>query len=136
MQKIGSFVRDILTPLVILMTGGLVAHDHFYRSVPGAIPGVVNGRALGRAYAPIVVSSLADGWIAAAEALERGQSVSEAQGVLQSTWQSIRTREFRAKVAPEFSSILPEGSEPTDPARRTEVIRLWREFAEGLKGGR
>jgi hypothetical protein len=134
-QKIGSFIQTVLTPLVVLMIGGVVAYDHFSPRVPPAPTEAVDGKALGRAYAPVVASCLSEGWFAAADALEQGKSVPEAQAALHSAWQSARTRDFSARVVPEFARVLPEGTEPTDPARRAEVVRLWRDFASGLKGG-
>ncbi len=136
MQKLGSLIPNVVTPLLILMIGGVVAYDHFSPKTPSPSTATVDGKALGRSYAPVVASSLGDGWLAAADALEQGKSTPEAQAALQAAWQAARTKAFAAKVATPFSRVLPEGTEPADPARRAEVVRLWRDFASGLKGGR
>jgi hypothetical protein len=136
MQKFSSFIQSTLTPVAVLLIAGVLVHDHFQ---PGGPPGpvaIVDGRALGRSYAPSVAANLGDAWLAAANALEQGKSVSEAQTALQTTWQDARVRAFSAKVAPEFRKVLPEGQEPASPAARAEVVKLWRDFAAGLKGGR
>lgn len=160
MQKFGNFLQTVVTPLVVLMTGGLILHDHLPTKGPaapapivlreGAVtpagprasagedappPPTIGAWALGRAYAPVLADSLGDGWLAAAEALERGKTVPEAQADLQSAWRAARVRTFSAEVAPAFAAVLPEGSEPTDPAKRAEVVKLWRDFASGLKRG-
>jgi hypothetical protein len=136
MQKIGSFIHTFLTPLAVFALAGVVVHDHFDGGAPSAPQSIVNGKALGRSFAPTVASNLGDAWIAAAAALEQGKTVTEAQAALQTAWQDARIAAFTAKVAPEFSKILPEGQEPTNPAARAEVVKLWRDFAAGLKGGR
>jgi hypothetical protein len=68
--------------------------------------------------------------------MEQGKTVTEAQSALQTTWQEARIKAFTTRIAPEFSKVLPEGQEPTNPADRAEVVKLWRDFAAGLKGGR
>ena len=136
MQKIGSFIQGVLTPLAVLILAGIVAYDHLEGRGPAAPRPLVNGKALGRSFAPTVSSCLGDAWLAAANALEQGKDISEAQAALQSAWQDSRIKAFSAKVAPEFVKVLPEGLEPTDPSKRAEVVQLWRDFAAGLKGGR
>jgi hypothetical protein len=108
---------------------------HAGASTPPA-PATVDGAALGRAYAPVVVATLADGWNAAADALAAGKTVAEAQAALQKTWSDERSKQFAAAVAPHLAAILPEGAEPADDAQRTKTAELWRAFARGLKGGR
>ena len=134
MRNFGSFLQTTMTPVLVLMIGGVVVYDHFSPRFPAPAPRAVDGKALGRAYAPEVASCLGDGWLAAADALDQGKTVPEAQAALHNAWQAARTRAFAAKVVPDFSRVLPEGAEPTDPARRAEVVRLWRDFASGLKG--
>jgi hypothetical protein len=96
----------------------------------------VNGVKLGKAYAPQVLSTLADSWNAAADALAQGKSMAEAQATLQQSWQSARARAFVASVAPEFTKVIAEATEPKDAAQRAQVVSLWRDFAKGVKGGR
>jgi hypothetical protein len=135
MSKILGFFRDLLTPLAVLILAGVVAYDHFApKSAPA--PSTVDGQALGLGFAPTLASSLGDAWLIAADALESGKSVGEAQKALQDAWKEARVKAFAAKVAPEFALVLSEGTEPTAPAKRAEVVKLWRDFASGLKGGK
>ncbi len=136
MPKIGSFFRDYLTPLVVLFVGGVVAYDHLVPKVTPLPSPLVDGKALGRTFAPSTSSSLGEGWQAAADALEKGKSIADAQSALQDAWKDARVKAFSARVAPEFARVLTEGAEPTDPAKRAEVVKLWRDFASGLKGER
>ncbi len=136
MQRIGSFFRDLVTPLLVLLMGGVIAYDHFVTRDPADRPSLVDGKALGRSYAPLAASTLAEGWSAAADAIDQGKSVAEAQAVLQATWKEARVKAFAAKVSPGMGVVLPEGTEPNDPVKRAEVAKLWRDFAAGLKGGR
>ena len=137
MSKIGEFLRDVFTPVLVLMLGGVVAYDHFVPHEPAVVPAAaVDGKALGRQFAGSVATAFGDAWVAAADTLEQGKSISDAQATLQTKWQDGRTKAFTTLVAPEFSKILGEGAEPTDAAQRAAVVKLWRDFAAGLKGGR
>ena len=136
MQKIGSFVQTILTPVAVLVLAGVMLHDRYSTPSPAVPVPFVNGKALGRTFAPMVASNLGDAWLAAADALEKGKTIPEAQATLQAAWQEARIKSFVAKVAPEFRKVLAEGQEPTNPAERAAVVQLWRDFAAGLKGGR
>ena len=135
MSRFASFLRDYLTPLMVLAIGAVVAYDHF---VPREAPEVesINGATLGKKFARTMAPTFADGWLAAANALEQGKSMADAQAALQTTWQTARSQSFAQQVGPEFSRVLPEGAEPTDPTQRAAVVRLWRDFARGLKGER
>ena len=82
----------------------------------------VNGR-LGRAFARVAASTLADAWIAAADALTQGKTMAEAQAALQQNWQAARAKAFVATVAPEFAKVIAEATEPKDAAQRAEVVR-------------
>ena len=129
--------KDWLLVAMGLTLVGLVAYLAINpRSSTPAGPTVVDGAALGRAYAPAVVSTLAGAWSAAADALAGGKTVVEAQTVLQDKWKADRSAAFTAKVAPGLVTVLPEATEPKDAAQRAEVVALWRSFARGLKGGR
>ena len=135
MTRLGSFVRDYLTPLLVLVVAGVVAYDHL---VPhdGGGETVVNGRLLGRQFAKVIAASFGDAWQTAAATLEAGKPMAEAQASLQTKWQNGRSQAFATQVAPEFSKVLAEGVEPTDPTQRAAVVKLWRDFATGLRGGR
>ena len=116
MKRILGYLQKSPTSLAVLVLACVVIHDHRVPQGPAAPKSPVNGRALGRSFAPMVASSLGDGWLAAAEALEQGRDISDAQAALQAAWRDSRTRAFSAKVAPEFIKVQPEGTEPTDPA--------------------
>jgi hypothetical protein len=127
--------------MVLATTVTLDVVSHFPRSRPPVAmtavhPGGVDGAGLGRAYAPTVVASLSEAWSAAADTLEKGKTMVEAQETLHETWQKSRSKTFVATVVPQFAKVLAEGNEPKDDAQRARVVALWREFARGLKGGR
>ncbi len=135
MSKLSSLVRDYLTPLLVLVVAGVVAYDHLMPHEGGGET-VVNGKLLGRQFAKVIAASFGDAWQTAAETLEAGKPMADAQASLQTKWQDGRSRAFAAQVAPVFSKVLAEGVEPTDPTQRAAVVKLWRDFATGLKGGR
>lgn len=131
-------LKDLLTPISVLVLAGVVAYD---RVTPGsafsrANQPAINGEALGRAYAPVLAAGYGDAWVAAADALEKGATVAEAQKTLQAAWKDTRVKGFRKDVLPVFALVLPEGTEPTDKAKRAQVADLWRSFARGLKRAR
>jgi hypothetical protein len=106
------------------------------RPTPPAPVAAADGVALGRSYAPVLASTYGDGWTAAADSLEKGGTVGDAQKALQDTWRDARERAFAARAVPAFARVLPEGAEPSTPEKRAEVVKLWRDFARGLKGGK
>lgn len=136
MNRFAAFLRDYLTPIMVLAIGGVVAYDHFVPREAPSNPETVNGHSLGQKFAKTMAPTFADGWLAAANALEQGKSMADAQAALQTTWQTARSQSFAQQVGPDFNRVLPEGAEPTDPTQRAAVVRLWRDFARGLKGGR
>jgi hypothetical protein len=127
-------LKELLTPVMILILVGVILYDHFVpRPTPAPAPvPAVNGVALGRTFAPVLASTYAVAWQAAAQALEEGKSVADAQKVLQDTWKAERVKAFATEVGQGFGIVLPEGTEPTDPAKRAQVVELWRSFAKGL----
>jgi len=134
-----QILKEYLTPLAVVLLAGVMLFDHYSPREPGPSPApaaAVNGVALGRAYAPSLASTYADAWVSAAQALEEGKGVGDAQKALQETWHEARLKAFQAEVQPGFALVLPEGTEPADPAKRAQVAELWRSFAKGLKGGR
>lgn len=136
MTKLGQFLREYLTPLCVVALAAVVAYDHLAAPRSPAAPAALDGRALGHSFAATVAPDLAVGWAAAADAIEQNKPMADAQAALQSAWQAARIKSFSARVAPGFALVLPEGTEPTDPAKRAEVVKLWRDFAAGLKGGK
>jgi hypothetical protein len=136
MRALKDNVKDFLTPAAILLMAGVMLYDHLKSPAPPAPNPAINGEALGRAYSKVLTSSYSDAWLAAAKALEDGKTIADAQKVLQDAWKDSRVKAFRAEVQPGFAVILPEGTEPTNAAKRSEVAGLWRAFAQGLKAGR
>ena len=137
MAKVGRFFCDFMTPILVVLLGGVVAYDHLVVRPTAESPAVVvNGKVLGRKFAGPVASAFGDAWAVAANTLEQGKSVNEAQAALQARWQDGRAQAFATMVTPEFAKILPEGTEPATPLQRGEVVKLWRDFAAGLKGAR
>ena len=136
MTKLGSFFRDFFTPLIVLVVGGVVAYDHLVVREPVVVSKKVDGKLLGRKFAGSIASTFGDAWTVAADSLEQGKSMAEVQASMQTRWQADRSKAFAEQVGPEFSKVLGEGGEPTDPTQRAEVVQLWRDFAVGLKGAR
>jgi hypothetical protein len=131
-------LKELLTPLSLLILAGAILYDHVVRRpAPSPAPApAVNGVALGRAFSTVLESTYADAWLAAAQALEEGRSVADAQKVLQDTWKEARVKAFTSAVGPSFALVLPEGREPASPVQRAQVVELWRAFAKGLKSVR
>lgn len=130
------FTKALLTPLSILTLAGVILYDRESRRaalVEGPRDG---GEALGRAYAPVLVTTYANAWVVAAETLEQGKSIADAQRALQESWKEGRVKAFTAQVQPRFSTVLPDGVEPSDRVKRAQVAELWRSFARGLNEGR
>ena len=122
-------------PVALVIVSGALLHGLVSTRSVAAKGAAVDGMALGKAFAPVLASTYADAWMAAAGDLEQGKSAVEAQKTLQETWKDGRVKAFTTMVAPSFSAVLPEGSEPTSPEHRARVVALWRSFAGGLKGG-
>jgi hypothetical protein len=131
-------LKETLAPASILILAGVALFDHVAPYwVPAHAPEhSIDGVALGKAYAPVLLSTYGDAWQAAAKTLEEGKPVAEAQKTLQETWKDARVKAFKDHIASSFALVLPEGTEPTTPEKRAQVVKLWRAFAQGLKGGR
>jgi hypothetical protein len=131
-------LKELLTPLSVLVFTVVAFIDHrIQRPVPAPSPvPAVTGQVLGRTYAPLLLSGYSDAWLAAAQTLEDGKSVAEAQQTLQETWKDVRVKTFSNHVAPSFGLVLAEGAEPSTPEQRARVVKLWRDFASGLRGDR
>jgi hypothetical protein len=133
-------MKEILTPASILLLAGVALFDHLApHLLPAPAPAPapsVEGVVLGKAYAPVLLSTYGDAWQGAAKTLEAGKTVAEAQETLQGMWKEGRVKAFTDHVASSFSLVLPEGVEPTTPEKRAQVVKLWRDFARGLNGGR
>jgi hypothetical protein len=103
-----------------------------WNSIPPSGDGVVAGRA----FAPELSNALAAGFDAAAEAIEHGKSVAEADQALKTVFHDVRARAFADRVAPRFEAIVPSGTEPKDDATRRAFAQLHRDFAQGLRRSR
>ncbi len=132
---------DVKSFRVVLLTVTLLLSGRAILAGNGELLGSVtrevappDARALGKAYAPVLATTYADGWVAAAKALEDGKSVEECRKVLQETWKGSRQRSFQAILQPDFSKVLSEGTEPADVTQRARVAAFWKSFASGLRG--
>lgn len=94
-------------------------------------------RVVGKAYPKGLATAYAAAWIDGAEALESGQNVPEALGVVERAWKAGRTSLFEERLSPCFSAIVPEGRPDgeTSVFDRAALAVLWREFAAGLASG-
>src|SRR4051794_3506410 len=131
-------LKEIVTPLSVLILAGILLYDRMVPRpvpVPAPVP-AVDGLALGKAYATDLLSTYGEAWLAAARSLEAGSSVADAQKELQTSWKEARARAFAEAVGPHFARVLPEGSEPTSPEERAQVVQLWRDFSRGLTANR
>lgn len=124
--------RDFAPAAVILAAAGWFAYD---RLGPGPAPPDprVNAATLGKSYAPKLADACADGWESAAATLESGKTVAESLAAFKAAWSDSLRKAFASEVKPTFALVLPEGTEPADAAKRAEVVKLWRDFAAGLR---
>ena len=133
----GKSLRDILLTALLLIVGASIVQDRLTNDhAAAASPREINAVALGKSYRFMLASTYAEGWVAAAKALEDGKTIQEAQQVLQDTWKEARNEAFRTRLRPSFTKILPEGTEPVSAEQRTRVATFWRSFAAGLRGTR
>ncbi len=94
-----------------------------------------SGVALGRAFAPVLASTLADGFDKAADLVAQGKTVQEADEALKATFLQAREKAFQDKVSPAFNALVPPNTEPKDDATRKAYVSLFREFSSGLRRG-
>ena len=130
------FRVGFLTTAVLITGTALIEKDGDRRLGKSAAAVEHDTVTLGRSYSRLLAKTYAEGWVAAADALEAGQSVEEARTVLQDTWKKARTRAFREHLQPAFSKVLTEGTEPVDAAQRRRVASFWKDFAAGLREAR
>ena len=128
-------LRAMAAPVFILLLSTVLLYDRLKSDVLAETDPTSNAVALGKSYGPVLLTTYADGWIAAAKALENGKTVAEAQDVLQSTWKEERIKAFRARIQPQMGLLLSEGTEPASLDQRSQVSKFWRNFATGLKEG-
>ena len=128
-------LRAMAAPVMILLLSVVLLYDRLKTEVLIQADPSSSALDLGKSYGPVLVATYSDAWIAASKAFEDGKSVAEAQEVLQSTWKEERIKAFRARIQSRMSLILPEGTEPSTPEQRSQVVKFWRNFAIGLKGG-
>ena len=128
-------LRAMAAPVFVLLLSTVLLYDRLKTDVVAQADPSAGVVALGKSYGPVLLTAYADGWIAAANALEQGKTVAEAQDLLQSTWKQERIKAFRARVQPQMELVLAEGTEPASSAQRSQVAKFWRNFAAGLKQG-
>jgi negative regulator of sigma E activity len=126
---------------VVVLGGGFLAvaagWRHLNPPAPGPSPAPTlpfDAAKLGQSFAPVTSANDADGWDAAADRLEQGGTMADAQAAKQDVSKASRVKAFNAIVAPDFSRVIPVGSEPKDAAQRAEVVAMFRQFANGLRG--
>jgi hypothetical protein len=129
-------LAGLLTPVAIFTLVGFMAYDRMNPPQPAGPDRAVNAVALGKTYAPTLAATYASGWDDAAKAVEDGKTIADAQKALQDTWKAARVAAFTKDVQPGFALVLPEGTEPSDAAKRQQIAQLWRDFAKGLRGGK
>lgn len=128
-----------LSPIVSVVFAGLVvggvwlAEGRWPFDGPSSSP---DGAALGRSFAPLLASALADGFEKGADLLAQGKSVKEADDALKQTFLDSRQKAFKDKAAPAFAAIVPFDTEPKDAAAREAYTALFRDFAKGLRRAR
>src|SRR4051794_40108684 len=94
-------VREaLLAGLLIIAGSGIVLDTFSSHQVAAADSEEINAAVLGKAYRAVLANTYADGWEAAAKALEEGKSVREAQLVLQNAWMAARSDAFRTHLKP------------------------------------
>jgi hypothetical protein len=104
---------------------------------PNPLPDPGSGfTGLGSRFAPILASSLADGFDAGADALHSGKAILDADKALQMAFYNSRQKAFSVNVAPELAKLLADGEEPKTPAERAQLEAAWRAFSKGLRGAR
>lgn len=132
-------VNWLVVGLVVVVV--LVVGLEVYRLVgssgprPGPAP-AASGVALGRAFAPVLAASLADGFDALDAKLGAGSTVADADKALKTTFLESRQKAFAASAAPAFAAIVPDGTEPKDAATIAAYRQLARDFAKGLRGAK
>ncbi len=115
--------------VAIIVLGVLQAWPYVAPYLPRPDPLV----AVGKAYRAPLAQSYAASWDAAAQVVESGGKVADAQAALQTAWLKGRTDSFNARVAPALAAVLPEGQEPADAGQRSRAVASWRSFARGLR---
>jgi hypothetical protein len=103
---------------------------------PDSDPTAADGAQLGRDFAPQVAKALADGFEAFAADVEAKKTMVAADGDLKAVFNRNNNKAFNTAVAPAFAALVPAGTEPKDDETRTAIVRLARDFAKGLRGGR
>jgi len=126
-------IGGLLIALVLGGASGLGALYYTQHGFPWSSDTSSNGVALGRAFVPVLASSLADGFEKAADLLEQGKTVQEANETLKATFLSAREKAFQEKASPAFAAIVPANSEPKDENAKKSYITLFRDFASGLR---
>ncbi len=119
--------------LLVLVMALVMAYDHLGgRAVP-APAASASFLKLGKAFAAADAAAYGDGCLAAADEIEKGGRVEDAQAALQAKWSVSHKAAFLRLAAPEFEKLLPAGSQPS-AALQAEYAAAWAAFGRGLKG--
>jgi hypothetical protein len=126
-------LRDVAIAVAALIAAAGVFIGHVYDGRPPDSASV-DAAALGREFGPMLAVALADGFEAGAATLESpGGSVAAGIEKQKEVAESAKDRAFERKVGPAFALIVPDGDEPKEQSKRSELARVWRDFARGLR---
>lgn len=130
----GSSWRLLTVPMAILLSGLAIALAVFLKPAPGQ-PGAstMDAKAAGLEYGKGLCNTYADSMEQAAAHIQTGQSMADVQKNMQDNWSKARTSEFNRTIVPVFSSILPEGQEPSSQAQRDQLATAFRHVSEGVR---
>ncbi len=99
--------------------------------VPTPTP-VVDTVSIGHAYGVTLAHTYGDAWLKAADDVDAGKTITEAQTDMQTSWAAARADEGARLVTPILTAIIPQGSEG-DTTSRPKWSKAARDLATGLK---
>lgn len=134
--KVATPVPPERVLLVVNLVVMLALFGWFYHTRSDTTPAPANGVKLGKSFAPALAGSLADGLEAMAADLEATQPLAKADEHLKAVFQANRQAAFQTIVAPALAAVVPDQTEPADAATRARYVRLVRDIAKGLRGGK
>lgn len=125
---------------VTLVNSAILAWVVTTHAVPAPVPGpdgppnppAADAVKVGHGYGVTLAKTYASAWRKAADDVDAGKSIDEAQSNLQSAWEASRVAEGTKQVTPMFAAIIPEGSEG-DSTSRPKWTATARQFATGLE---
>lgn len=99
---------------------------------PGPPPPAVDTVSVGHSYGVTLSKTYASAWRKAADEVDAGKTITEAQADMQTSWASARSAEGTRLVTPIFAAIIPEESEG-DATTRPKWSKAARDLATGLE---